>query len=363
MTWRDRDEAFDDNPMRRYGRPGGDWRGLRPTLDNPVTWSVPLMRVLGISVRVHAVFLAVIVVQMLMAMKESRSLGMDVGRTFMLLACLFGVVLVHEFGHCLACRWSGGAADEILMWPLGGLAFCSPPHRWVPHLITAAGGPMVNVVLLAVLIPIIGLWTGHWWGVAIPNPLVLYLPVEVAAPWSLTALYFLNAVSLILLLFNLLPVFPLDGGRIMQALLWRTFGYARSMRYAVRVGYVGAIALGIMGFVTGHTMLVIIAIFGGITCWITHRQLQFTQEMLGFDSGDYSASLYGPDEADEPEAAKTGASRRLRADQRRARREQEETAVVDDILQKIASRGMQSLSGAEKRRLRRATRRQKSQPD
>ena len=361
MTWRDRDEAFDDNPMRRYGRPGGDWRGLRPTLDNPMTWSVPLMRVLGITVRIHAVFLIFIVIQMLLAMKESSGLGM--APTLTLLSCLFGVVLVHEFGHCLACRWSGGGADEILMWPLGGLAYCSPTHRWLPHLITASGGPMVNVALLVVLTPTIGFWTGQWWGVAIANPLVLHIPAEVAAPWYLTALYLLNTVSLILLLFNLLPVCPLDGGRILQALLWRTFGYARSMRYSVRVGYVGAIALGIMGFVTQNVMLVCIAIFGGFTCWITHRQLQFTQEMLGFDSGDYSASLYGPDEADDPEAAKTATSSRRRADQRRARREQEEIAVVDDILQKIASRGMQSLSGAEKRRLRRATRRQKSQPD
>ncbi len=358
MTWRDRQDAFDDNPMRRYGRPGGDWRGLRPTLDNPMTWSVPLMRVLGITVRIHAVFLIYIVIQMLVAVKEPRGLGM--GPTLMLLACLFGVVLVHEFGHCLACRWSGGAADEILMWPLGGLAYCRPSHRWLPHLITAAGGPMVNVVLLAVLIPTIGLWTGHWWGVAIANPLVLHLPAEVTEPWPLMVLYLLNDVSLILLLFNLLPVFPLDGGRIMQALLWRTFGYARSMRYAVRVGYVGAIGLGIMGFVTKNWMLVGIAIFGGFTCWITHRQLQFTQEMLGFESDDYSASLYGPDEID---AAKTAPSWRQRADQRRARREREETAAVDEILQKIAARGMQSLSGVEKRQLRRATRRRKSQPD
>ena len=360
MSWRERDESFDDNPMRRFGRPGGDWQGLRPTLDNPMTWSVPLMQVLGITVRVHAVFLIYIVIQLLLAMKDPGGMGLGMGPTFMLLACLFGVVLVHEFGHCLACRWSGGAADEILMWPLGGLAYCRPTHRWVPHLITAAGGPMVNVVLLAVLIPTIGFWTGQWWGVAIANPLVLYIPAEVAAPWYLTALYFLNTVSLILLLFNLLPVFPLDGGRILQALLWRTFGYVRSMRYAVRVGYVGAIALLIMGFVTQNVMIGLIAVFGGITCWITHRQLQFTQEVMGFESDDYSASLHGPDE---PDTSKKGPSRRQQRDQRRARREREEAATVDGILQKIAARGMQSLSGAEKRRLRRATRRRKSQPD
>lgn len=352
MSWDDRDHASDDNPMRRFGRPGGDWRGLRPALDNPMTWSVQLVRILEITVRVHVLFLVFIVIQLLRPLFGSGGLG--VGPTVLLLASLFGVVLVHEFGHCLACRWSGGAADEILMWPLGGLAYCRPRESWKSHLVTAVGGPMVNVVLIAVLVPLIGLWTGRWWGVAIPNPISIALPVEVTSSLPLMALYLLNTVSLILLLFNLLPVFPLDGGRILQSLLWPKVGYVRSMRYAVRVGYVGAIGLGIMGFVTGNVMLVCIAIFGGITCYITHRQLQFTQETLGFESDEYSASLYGPDE---DEAVPPGHTRRERTAERQVQREQQEAHAVDDILQKIASSGMQSLTRGEKRRLERATRR------
>ena len=173
-------------------------------------------------------------------------------------------------------------------------------------------------------------------------------------------LYLLNVVSLVLLLFNLLPIFPLDGGRILQALLWPKVGYVRSMRYAVRVGYVGAIGLGIMGFVNGNVMLVCIAVFGGITCYITHRQLQFTQETLGFESDDYSASLYGPDE---DEAVPPVPTRRERAVERRVHRQQQEDRVVDDILQKIAASGMESLTRGEKRRLQRATRRGQGQDD
>lgn len=356
MSWEHRDYASDDDPMRRFGRPGGDWQGLRPAIDNPMTWSLPLARILEITVRVHVIFLIYIVIELLRPVLGSS--GLHIGPTVVLLACLFGVVLAHEFGHCLACRWAGGAADEILMWPLGGLAYCRPPQLWKAHLVTAAGGPMVNVLVLLVLVPVLGLWTGQWWGVAIPNPLSLYLPADVSAPLLLMTLYLLNAVSLVLLLFNLLPIFPLDGGRILQALLWPKVGYVRSMRYAVRTGYVGAIGLGIMGFVIGNVMLVCIAIFGGITCYITHRQLQFTQETLGFESDDYSASLHGPDEDD---AARAGPTRRERAKQRRARRELEESIAVDGILQKIAARGIESLSGAEKRRLRRATRRGQDQ--
>ena len=353
MSWQDRDYASDDNPMRGYGRPGGDWQGLKPTFDNPMTWSVPLAQVLGITVRVHAAFLIFIVIELLLA--ASQSSGLAVGPMLTLLACLFGVVLVHEFGHCLACRWTGGTADEILMWPLGGLAYCRPENRWTAHLITASGGPMVNVVLLAVLIPTIGLWTGQWLGVAIPNPLALSMPAATAAPWLLMVLYLLNTVSLILLLFNLLPVFPLDGGRILQALLWPKFGYVRSMRYSVRAGYVGAIGLGILGFVISSGMLILIAVFGGVTCWMTHRQLRFTQETLGFESDEYSASLNAPEEDPPAEAGPTWQQRRA---ERRLRRERQEAAAVDDILRRIASRGMDSLRAAQKRQLHRATRQQ-----
>ena len=171
-------------------------------------------------------------------------------------------------------------------------------------------------------------------------------------------LYLLNTVSLILLLFNLLPVFPLDGGRILQALLWPRFGYVRSMRYSVRTGYIGAIGLGILGFVIGSSMLVLIAVFGGVTCWITHRQLKYTQETLGFESDDYSASLAAPDE--DP-ATPTGPTWRQRRAERRRRRERQDAVAVDDILEKIRRQGMDSLTAGQKRRLHQATRRQQNQ--
>jgi Zn-dependent protease len=272
MSWRDRDQWADEDPMRRLGGPGGDWRGLRPSFDNPMTWAVPLVRVLGIDVRVHVIFLIFIVVELLRAAvppAPGKGPGLAFGLAALVLGLLFAIVLVHEFGHCLACRRTGGAADEILMWPLGGLAYCLPPNRWRAHLITAAGGPAVNVAIAALLTPALGVATGRWWGVALPNPFSyggLYVD-EISRSWLLTGLYLAGQLNLILLLFNLLPMFPLDGGRIAQALLWPKLGYVRSMRIAVRVGYVGAIGLGILGIVSEHWMLVGIAIFGGITCY------------------------------------------------------------------------------------------------
>jgi Zn-dependent protease len=266
------------------------------------------------------------------------------------------IVLAHEFGHCLACRWSGGDADEILMWPLGGLAYCRPPHRWKAHLITAAGGPLINVILCLVAGTLLGSVTGHWLGVAIPNPLDLAAGIYVAEvrPWPILTLFIIHYTSLVLLLFNLLPIFPLDGGRIVQSLLWPRVGYSRSMHIAVRVGFIGAIVLGVFGAVMSKWMLVGIALFGGVTCYLTLKQLQWSDSMLEFESDEYALSLHGGKE--EPEGATRPTYRQRRA-QKQAAREQQEAEEVDRILQKIADSGMDSLSRAERSLLRRVTER------
>ncbi len=342
MTWQDR-EAGED-PMRRFGRPGGDWRGLRPTFDNPMSWAVTIGRVAGISVRIHVFFLVFVAVQLLQPAFGTSPIHF--ADAVLMVVILFWIVLLHEFGHCAACRLSGGEADEILIWPLGGLAFCRPEHRWTAHLATALGGPLVNVAILGVLSPMLGLATGLWWGVALPNPFALHMPADVADSWLLRGLFLANAMNLVVLLFNmLLPMFPFDGGRVVQAALWPPMGYARSMRVAVYCGYVGAIALGIVGLVLKELMVVMIAIFGFVTCAITQRQLEFTEQTLGF-----------PVEAYEP--PRTSAWRKRR-EERRAARERQEFAAIDAILRKIAQRGMGSLSGSEKRRLRRATQRRR----
>lgn len=363
MSWRDRDDAANDDPMRRFGRPGGDWQGMRPTLDNPMTWSVTLGRFAGITVRVHLAFLLFVLIELLLAATKSSdrndAFAHGVGIVAIAMGVLFIIVLLHEFGHCIACRRVEGSADEILMWPLGGLAFCRPPERWKAHLVTAVGGPMVNVIICLLAGTILGLLTGKWIGVALPNPFnpgAGLADLQVARSWAHITLFWINYLSLILLLFNLLPVFPMDGGRILQTVLWSRLGYVKSMRFTVRVGYVGAIVLGVVGIVSSHLMLLAIAAFGGITCYITHKQLAFTEQFMGYESQDYSASLYEKGPADVRPAKP---SRRERQAQRKAQAKRDEVEQVDHVLQKIAQSGMDSLTAAEKRLLRRTTRRKK----
>ncbi len=317
--------------------------------DDPLRWSLPMFTFAGIAVRLHVFFLVFIIARLLASLGPSL---MGLQFVALGLAALFGIVLLHEFGHCFACRYAKGEASEILMWPLGGLAFCAPPNTPRAHLITVLGGPAVNVVLLPVFALPLYLLTGSWQA-ALPNIFSLgsslaALPGGTAGFW-LPALWWLNATNLILLLFNLLPMFPLDGGRIVQALLWMRTDYRRSMGVAVTTGFAAAIVLGVVALTLNEIMLLGVALFGGIVCYLEKRRLQFTQEDLGFAGYDFSKGYTGLDDEKEDPAAK-------RAEKAEERREQE-TSEVDRILAKVSTEGMESLTLKERRVLKRATKR------
>ena len=142
---------------------------------------------------------------------------------------LFVMVTLHEFGHALACRQTGGEAERIVLWPLGGIAFVSPPPRAGAMLWSIAAGPLVNVALAPML-------TGAQFAAA-------------RAGWVNTnpdayhVIDWLRQINLGLLIFNLLPIYPLDGGQILRALLWFPFGQIRSLFIATAIGFVGSAAL------------------------------------------------------------------------------------------------------------------------
>src|SRR6185369_4704585 len=135
---------------------------------------------------------------------------------------------MHEFGHSLACRSVGGQADQIVLWPLGGVAYVAPPPRPGATLWSIAAGPLVNVVLLPILTVLRVLSRSLGWAESMPDAHAL-----LRAVWL---------INLVLLLFNLLPIYPLDGGQILRSLLWFVLGRARSLLVATILGFVGVIA-------------------------------------------------------------------------------------------------------------------------
>jgi len=344
-----------DDPDER-SRPagyGGDWRGSRPSFDDPMSWSFPVARVFGITVRLHVLFLVFVVVVLAHAASTTTDGSIGVLPTLLGLGALFLVILTHEFGHCFACRSKGGSADEILLWPLGGLASCNPPDRPNAHLWTAIGGPLVNVGFIAVLTPWIGLESGQWWGRAIPDPFNLAGLIQRSdfgddfAGWMRMLALLTNYIAWVLLLFNLIPMFPLDGGRILQAILWKRRGYAVSMRIACRAGIIGAVAIGVGALISESTMLLGIAIFGGFTCVATARQIESERDFLGFDPDPSELAAVEDDLRDEPMTRREATRQAVQA--------RPEEIELDRILDKIARSGIDSLTDGERKALQKAT--------
>jgi Zn-dependent protease len=171
---------------------------------------------------------------------------------------LFIIVTLHEFGHALACRQVGGTANQIVLWPLGGVAYVNPPQRPGPTLWSIAAGPLVNLALL----PIFSLlWLASrslGWAVAAPN-----FHAWLGAVWL---------INLSLLVFNLLPVYPLDGGQILRALLWFPLGRARSLMAATIVGFVGVAGLVLLAVWLQSIWFGILSVFIVMNCWNGLRQ-------------------------------------------------------------------------------------------
>jgi Zn-dependent protease len=181
---------------------------------------------------------------------------------------LFFIVMLHEFGHALACRQVGGTADQIVLWPLGGVAYVNPPPRPGATLWSIAAGPLVNVVLLIVLSALGVLGRSSGWSAAEPNAHAL-----------LRAIWFIN---LILLIFNMRPIYPLDGGQILRSLLWFVLGRARSLMVVTVIGFVGVAGLPILAWRIHSLWFAVISVFMLFSCW---RGLQQARLLSRFESG------------------------------------------------------------------------------
>lgn len=166
---------------------------------------------------------------------------------------LFLIVLTHEFGHSLACKQVGGRSDQIVLWPLGGVAYVDPPQRPGAQLWSLVAGPLVNAGLVPILSVLVIAGRSLSWPVTLPD---VYR--------FLVAVWWTNAV---LLGFNMLPIYPLDGGQILRSLLWYVLGRARSLLVATILGFVGVVAFVGWAFLAQSLWLGAIAVFMLLNCW------------------------------------------------------------------------------------------------
>lgn len=201
----------------------------------------------GIAVRMHATFLLLLVFVGWQHWLQDQSLAAVVrGVTF--IVALFGCVVLHEFGHALTARRFGIATRDITLLPIGGVARLERmPEDPVQELWVALAGPAVNVVIAGVL---------YAW-LAATAALVPLDQIDVARGPFLERLLFINVA---LVGFNLLPAFPMDGGRVVRALLATRLEYTRATQIAATLGQGMAFLFGFLGL-TGNPLLLFIALF------------------------------------------------------------------------------------------------------
>jgi Zn-dependent protease len=211
--------------------------------------TIRLFRFSGITVSMHWTWLLAAIYEII---DRRGAYSTEVWNALEYVA-VFVIITMHEFGHSFACRSVGGRADQIMIWPLGGIAVVDPPPRPGATLWSIAAGPLVNVALA---------------------PVLAALTVLIPASTSADAHALMRSVTYIdlgLLAFNLVPVYPLDGGQILGALLWFVLGRARSLAVTAIMGLAGVVAIGWLAFTTFSPWLVIIALFVARQCIVSLR--------------------------------------------------------------------------------------------
>jgi Zn-dependent protease len=221
-----------------------------------MTWSFKLFRVKNIDVRVHTTFILILVWA---AYRWSESTGEGLmGAAFGIVATLllFASVTLHEFGHSLQALKYNITVHDITLMPLGGLARIDEmPEDPGKEFRIAIAGPLVNFIIAGVLFGIGVLLNTR----AIVSLEELYNSMGQVS-WN-GLLAYLTMTNLLMGLFNLIPAYPMDGGRILRASLAKRLGYSKATNIAVNVGQGLALLFGLWGFMNGSYTLVLIAIF------------------------------------------------------------------------------------------------------
>jgi len=200
----------------------------------------------GVGVYIHWTFWLLI---LFLALERNLG-GLAIRQTFDILLLAFSVfacVLLHELGHALMARRFGVVTRDIVLLPIGGMArMLNLPQRPSHELLIAIAGPLVNVAIAALLLMLL---TAFW--LAIPEQISLtsgFLPS-------------LLAVNVVLVVFNMIPAFPMDGGRVLRAVLSMRLGFRRATEIAAGVGRVMAVIFFVIAVLTGQIVLGLIAAF------------------------------------------------------------------------------------------------------
>ncbi len=289
------------------------------------SWSLPIGRILGIDVRLHWTLLLYTAFQV----AQFAGLGAPWYWWVVVLLAVPLSVLLHEFGHSLTARAVGGDSRDIILWAFGGIAWSVVPARALAHLLVAAGGPLVNLIL---------------WGAGMALLHAGWVDGTIGG-----VIAFVAGINGMLLLFNLLPCYPMDGGRIARSLLWPLVGRAKAVRWTINLAWLSLVGLAIWA--------------------VLHRDLFLfgLAAMLAFAVVSESRAVaqgYDPEGVEEWGAGRPlldgWRKRRAAAAAVRAERvSAAEQAELDRLLAKVSEHGLPALSPGERRMLQRISERER----
>jgi len=223
------------------------WRTLGCVVSRAMRWSFKVARIGGIDVRIHVTFFLLLAVFASFYSAQGGASGTLRIVIFFLL--VFLCVLLHELGHAFAAKAYGIRTVDITLLPIGGVARMERmPEKPAQELVVAIAGPLVNVVIAAALLFVLAVTGNLDFG-------------EVLDPTKFNALWALLYTNVMMVVFNLIPAFPLDGGRVLRALLATRLSYERATQVAATVGQALALLMGVWAFSKGPASLALIAIF------------------------------------------------------------------------------------------------------
>jgi len=394
---------------------------------DPMSWSIPVFRAFGIQVRVHIFFFVITLGLFLRQITLPQYQDVWWLDIFLLtVVVLFGCVLLHEFGHCFGARHVGGEAREILIWPLGGLAMTDIPHRWKALFLTVAAGPAVNVLICVACIAVISaskfipnfnpfadpyytqmrkfgddrIYTSPYaaklykigtnqqpdydevsakvkeyklhsswpkitdtseYAKAVESMGYERTLVPVWVIWAQRILW----LNWLLFLFNMIPAYPLDGGQMLQSLVWARTDHRRGVVVAAYTGFAVAIVFLIVSIAVNEALFLGLALFMLYSASLRLMQLEMDEGPFGYDFSAGYTSLEKDDEPP-PQPKRPGffkrwwEARKARRAAREAEQRQKEDERVDQLLEKIARSGKGSLTDEERRFLERVSSRRRN---
>lgn len=254
-------------------------------------WSFRLTRIAGIDVRVHLTFFLLLVWIGLSVWEQTQSQrAVAQGMAFVL--TLFACVVLHEFGHALTARRFGIRTQRITLWPIGGVASMERmPEDPKQEILVALAGPMVNVVIATFL----------WLILAASDYQMPSVEQDPAALFRDTGafLYNIMVINVVLAVFNLLPAFPMDGGRVLRASLALAMPHHEATRRAAGIGQTLALGLFILGILY-NPILVVIAAFIWLAAAGEAGAEQLSHALHGIQARDVMVTRFDTLSGDDP---------------------------------------------------------------